>query len=50
MKRVGDDTQMSFEVESMVLGFHCYSTMGEELPYKLELSNSEDRIAVAASA
>ena len=51
MRMVGDDIQMSFEVESMVCEYHCYSTMGEELHYKLaELSNLEDRFAVAMSA
>jgi len=43
---------MDFEVESMVRGYHCYNTIwdpaiGEELPCKLELSNPEDRFAVA---
>ena len=42
----------SFEVESMVHGYHCYSiiwdaVIGEELPCKLELSNSVDRFAMA---
>ena len=36
----------------MVRGYHCYNviwdaTIGEELPCKLELSNPEDRFAVA---
>lgn len=48
----GGDIRESFEVESMVRGYHCYSTIwnaviGEELPCKLELSNPEDRFAVA---
>ena len=43
---------MGFEIESMVRGYHCYNaiwdaTIGEELPCKLELSNPEDRFAVA---
>ena len=47
-----DASRASFEVESMVPGYHCYSTiwnavMGEELPCKLELSNPEDRFAIA---
>ena len=49
IRMVGDDIQMSFEVESMVCGYHCYSTMREELPCKLELNNPEDRFAVAMS-
>ena len=28
----------------MVCGYHCYSTIGEEFPCKLELSNPEDRV------
>ena len=52
MKMAGDDIEVSFEVESMVHGYHCYSTIwntiiGEELTCKLELSNPEDRFAVA---
>ena len=30
MRMVGDDIQMSFEVESLVCGYHCYSTMWEK--------------------
>ena len=49
-----DDIQVSYEVELMVHGYHCYSTIwnavtGEELPCKLELSNPEERFAVEAS-
>ena len=47
VKIAGDDNEVSFEVESMVRGYHCYSTIGEEFPCKLELSNPEDRFAVA---
>ena len=47
MKIAGDDIQVSFEVESMVRQYHCYSTIGEELPCKLELSNPEDIFALA---
>ena len=52
MKMAGDDIEVSFEVKSLVNGYHCYGTMrntiiGEELPCKLELSNPEDRCAVA---
>ena len=48
----GRDIRTSFEVESMVCGYHCYNTIwnaviGEELPCKLELSNPTDRFAVA---
>ena len=48
----GDDIEVSFEVESMVHGYHCYSTIWntiirEELICKLELSNPEDRFAMA---
>ena len=34
----GSDIQASFEVESMVRGYHCYSAMwiGEEPPCKLD--------------
>ena len=51
MKIAGGDIQVSFEVESMVHGYHCYSTIwnaviGEKLPCKLELNYSEDRFAV----
>ena len=43
---------MGFEIESMVRGYHCYNaiwdaTIGEELLCTLELSNPEDRFAVA---
>ena len=43
---------MGFEIEFMVCGYHCYNAIwdaaiGEELPCKLELSNLEDRFAVA---
>ena len=48
----GGNIQESFEVESMVCGYHCYNTIwnaviGEELPCKLEFSNPKDRFAVA---
>ena len=48
----GGDIWVSFKVESMVRGYHCYSkicneVIEEELPCKLELSNPEDRFAVA---
>ena len=51
MKMAGGDIQVSFAVESMAHGYHCYSTIwnaviGEKLPCKLELSNPEDRFAV----
>lgn len=46
MKIAGDDILASFEVESTVRGYHCYSTIGEEIPCKLELSNPEDGFAV----
>ena len=44
MKMNGSNVRASFEVESMVCGYHCYSTMriGEEPPYKLDLSNPEN--------
>ena len=40
MKMNGSDIRVSFEVESMVCGYHCYSTMqiGEEPPCKLNLN------------
>ena len=40
----GSDIWASFEVESMVRGYHCYSTMqiGEEPSCKLDLSNPEN--------
>ena len=47
MKIASDDIQVSFELESIVHGYHCYSAIGEELSCKLELSNPEDRFAVA---
>ena len=52
MAAAGGDIRASFEIDSMVRGYHCYNTIwnaviGEELPYKLELSNPEDRFAVA---
>ena len=52
MKMAGGGIRASFEIDSMVRGYHCYNTIwnaviGEELPCKLELSNPEDRFAVA---
>ena len=43
---------MGFEIESMVHGYHYYNAIwdaavGKELPCKLELSNPEERFAVA---
>ena len=49
VKMAGGDIRVSFEIDSMVCGYHCYDTavIGEELPCKLELSNPEGRFAVA---
>jgi len=48
----GSDIHTSFKVESMVCGYHYYNTIwnaviGEGLQCKLELSDPEDRFAVA---
>ena len=52
MKMAGDDIKVSFEVELLVCGYHCYSTIwnaviGKKFPASFELSNPEDRFAVA---
>ena len=49
---MASDRSTSFEVESMIRGYHWYNaiweaTIGEVLPCKMELSNPEDRFAVA---
>ena len=49
MKINDSDIRASLEVESMVHGYHCYSTMriGEEPPCKLDYSSREYRFVVA---
>ena len=51
MKMAGGDIWANFGVESMVCVYHCYSLIWnaviEEIYYKLELNNTEDRFAVS---